>query len=49
MKALIDVDTGICGFRTNVTASSDDGQYVTLEIETDCDKTRQLADRLADR
>lgn len=37
------VKAGVCGFNTTITARSDDEQNVSFEIESDCDKIRQLA------
>ena len=30
------IEAGVCGHVTEVTASSEDGMDVTLEVETDC-------------
>ena len=49
MKACVEIEAGICGFRTQATASSDDSQYVGFSIQTDCDKISLLAKALADR
>jgi len=46
MNAMAEIQAGICGFRTTVRARSDDAQYVTFELETDCDKIQQLNARL---
>ncbi|MGA2974290.1 MAG: hypothetical protein ABSF77_03170 [Spirochaetia bacterium] len=40
------IDAGICGFHTSVAASSDDVQRVTLEIASECEKIRGLAEAL---
>jgi hypothetical protein len=40
------INAGICGFRTVIEASSEDGQNVILRITTDCDKIRGLAGAL---
>ena len=39
--------TGVCGFHTTVAARSDDMQMVTLQITSDCEKIRRLAEALA--
>jgi len=49
MKAKSKIDAGICGFHTTVRADSEDDQYVTFELETDCEKIRLLADCLKDK
>jgi len=40
------IDAGVCGFRSTVTARSDDIQMVSLIIESDCQKIRGLAEAL---
>lgn len=49
MNSHADIEAGVCGFRTQATAASDDGQLVTFSVDTDCDKIGQLAAALADR
>lgn len=46
MQARALIRAGICGFATTVVAVSDDDQNVTFEISSDCEKIRQLADRI---
>ena len=43
MQVKSTVKAGICGFTTNITATSDDMQYVTFEIESECENIRRLA------
>ncbi len=38
------IRAGVCGFTTTVVAQSDDIQNVTLEIESDCENIKRLAD-----
>jgi len=38
------VGAGICGFTTTVTATSDDVQNVTFEIESDCENIMRLGE-----
>ena len=38
------VGAGICGFTTTVTATSDDMQNVTFEIESDCENIMRLGE-----
>jgi hypothetical protein len=40
------INAGVCGFRTVIEARSDDGQFVTLKISSDCDKIRGLSKAL---
>ena len=47
MKARVEIEAGVCGFRTQALAASDDGQHVTLAVETDCEKIGQVAAALA--
>ena len=41
------INAGVCGFHTTVVGRSDDMQMVTLRIESECEKIRELADALA--
>ncbi len=41
------INAGVCGFRTSVSARSDDMQNVTLTIESDCEKIRRIAESLS--
>lgn len=47
MKATVEIEAGVCGFKTRAVAESADDQHVTLAIETDCEKIGQLAAGLA--
>ena len=40
------INAGVCGFHTTVTARSDDMQMVSLEIASECEKIRALAESL---
>jgi hypothetical protein len=40
------INAGVCGFHTVVTARSDDMQMVNLEIASECEKIRGLAEAL---
>jgi hypothetical protein len=42
------IDAGVCGFHTTVIARSDDMQMVTLEIASECEKIRGLAETVKD-
>jgi len=43
------IHAGVCGFRTQATVESQDGQHVTFQVESDCEKVRTFAERLASR
>ena len=40
------VEAGICGFVTEIEASSADDQHVSFQVRTDCDKIKKLAEKL---
>jgi glycosyltransferase A (GT-A) superfamily protein (DUF2064 family) len=40
------VDAGICGFKTTITADSDDGQNVSMEIKSDCPDIQAMSESL---
>ena len=42
------MNAGVCGFHTTVIARSDDMQMVNLEIASECEKIRGLAEALKD-
>ena len=46
MKCTAQIQAGVCGFATKVTADSPDDQSVTLAIETNCDTIAGLAEAL---
>ena len=46
MTAKVEIEAGICGFRTTVEASSEDAQNVTFSIQSDCEKIRGLGEKL---
>jgi hypothetical protein len=37
------INAGVCGFVTEVTARCEDGQYVSFEFSTPCERVRKLA------
>jgi hypothetical protein len=43
MSVKADVDGGVCGFQTRVLADSDDGQHVSFQITSGCERIRGLA------
>jgi hypothetical protein len=42
MKAKVEVDAGVCGFRASGVVVSDDEQLITFEVSSDCEKIRNL-------
>lgn len=49
MKAFVEVEAGICGFKTQITADAPDGQMVTFDITTDCKKIEALSKALMEK
>jgi hypothetical protein len=45
-EAKSEIDAGICGFHTTLRAQSEDDQFVTFDVETDCEKISLLGERL---
>ena len=46
MNTRVEINAGICGFRTVVHATSEDGQNVSFRIASECEKIRGLASAL---
>jgi len=46
MKTNVEIQAGICGFVTNVSAESEDNQNVNYEIKSNCEKIVALAVKL---
>ncbi|OGV63216.1 MAG: hypothetical protein A2498_05520 [Lentisphaerae bacterium RIFOXYC12_FULL_60_16] len=46
MKTKVAVDGGICGFKTNIHADSDDMQNITFSIASGCEKARKFGEAL---
>lgn len=46
-KATVKVDAGICGFVSEITVVSEDGQNVQIAFETDCPSLKPAAQELA--
>lgn len=40
------VEAGVCGFITEIEASSEDSQNVRLKIKTDCEKIQKLSGKI---
>jgi len=49
MNVHVEIDAGVCGFRTDGRIASDDDQHVTFELRTDCEKIRHLGDLLSEK
>ncbi|MBN2445143.1 MAG: hypothetical protein JXO22_00330, partial [Phycisphaerae bacterium] len=41
------INAGVCGFLTEVTATTEDGQNVSFDITSDCENVRQLSGHLS--
>jgi hypothetical protein len=48
MEAHADIQAGICGFRTHVTASPQRARLVSFTLDTDCETVAALAAALTD-
>jgi len=48
MKGRVEVDAGICGFKADIAATCEDGQFVTLGITSGCEKVAALAKKLTE-
>jgi hypothetical protein len=49
MKANVEIDAGICGLYTTACVISEDTQNVTFDIDTNCEKIRQLGQTLGEK
>ena len=49
MQARAEIDAGDCGFHADVDTSSEDGMFVTFEVESDCEKIRSFAKTLVSK
>jgi hypothetical protein len=49
MKAVVNIDAGICGFVTTACVTSDDGQHVVFDIDTNCEKIASLGQMLGEK
>jgi hypothetical protein len=49
MDAKVNVDAGICGFKTVITASTEDSMNVELKIVSSCDTIKELASHFKDK
>ena len=49
MRARAEVEAGVCGFKATIVAASGDGQNVTFDIKTDCEKNAAAAAKLMAR
>jgi hypothetical protein len=46
MKAVAEIDAGVCNFHTTVRAVSEDEQNVTFRVVSECEKIRTLGEAL---
>ena len=49
MNAMVNIEAGICGFRTTGRVTSADDQQVGFDVETDCEKIATLGRALKDK
>ncbi|MDD5134529.1 MAG: hypothetical protein PHP01_03850 [Phycisphaerae bacterium] len=49
MKAMVEIDAGVCGFKTTARVKSDDSQSVTFDIRSNCDKIAKLAKAIGEK
>ena len=49
MEAKVKVDAGICGFKTSITAASEDSMNVELKVVSSCDTIKELASRYKEK
>ncbi len=49
MKACVEVDAGICGFKTTIRADGDEMANVTFQVESQCEKVRAFGKALGDK
>jgi len=42
MNTTVEIDAGVCGFRTTARITSEDQQHVAFEVRTDCEKIGRL-------
>lgn len=43
MNVQVNVEAGVCGFVTKITATSEDAQFVSFKMASSCEKIRNLA------
>ncbi len=49
MEAKIKVDAGICGFKTVITATSEDNMHVDLKIVSPCEIIKELSSLIKEK
>ncbi len=49
MKALVEIEAGICGFKTSAQVSSEDSQHAVFEVTSDWENIHRLAAALKGR
>jgi hypothetical protein len=43
LRAKVKVDAGICGFKTSITATTEDSMNVDLKVVSGCETIKELA------
>lgn len=49
MKAIVEVDAGICGFKTSARVTSENDQHAAFDVESDCEKIAALGAALREK
>ena len=49
MKAIVEVDAGICGFKTSARVTSENDQHIAFDVKSDCEKIAALGGALKDK
>ena len=49
MKAKVEIDSGICGFCTTARVTSEDGQNVVFNLDSECEKILELGKVLQEK
>lgn len=49
MQAQVNIEAGVCGFRTEALVTSSDSQFVTFTVKTDCEKIGRLGAALNEK
>ena len=45
-QSKVEIDAGVCGFHTKATVTSPDGQNVSFEVHSDCEKILAVGEQL---
>ena len=49
MKAVVEIEAGVCGFKTEAEVVCEDSQNVMFTINTNCEKIRQLSQIISNK